>query len=293
MKFAFIRDALVPEFTLADCCRVLKVSVSGYHRYIAHPHSKREQWRSEMLVAIKRVYAEYRQVYGSHRIYVELKKQGVDICENTAAKLMSGANIRSNRVKKFKVKTTDSNHDLAIADNIVAREFKVESPNLVWVGDITYIVTLEGILYVAAVLDLFSRRIVGYSMAEHMRAELVCDAMHMALKNRLYPEQLLFHSDRGCQYASHEFRGVLDEHSVTASMSGRGDCYDNAVIESFWSNLKKELIFHRKFLTLEEARLAIFEYIEVFYNRKRIHTTLGDVSPAEFEVSFASNRVAC
>ena len=292
MKFAFIKSTLAPDFAVADCCRVLRVSQSGYYRFVRHPASKRQQWREQITEEIRLEYHDNRRVFGSHKIHKNLKKRGVKVCENTTAKLMSHAGIRSIRVGKFKVKTTDSNHNLAVADNILDRKFEVEKPNAVWVGDITYIHTREGVLYLAGVMDLFSRRVVGYSMAEHVRTELVSDAMKMALALRLYPEQLLFHSDRGSQYASCEFRGLLESSGVAASMSGAGDCYDNAVIESFWSNLKKELVFHCQFETLEEARLAVFDYIEVFYNRKRIHTTLGDVSPAEFEASFALKQVA-
>jgi len=205
---------------------------------------------------------------------------------------MSHAGISSIRVDNFKPKTTDSNHSMAVVDNVLDRNFDVEKPNIVWVGDITCIHTDEGVLYLAAVVDLFSRSVVGYSMAEHMRTQLVADAMLMALTRRLFPEGLLFHSDRGSQYASNEFRGILESNAVTPSISGKGECWDNAVIESFWSNLKKELIFHRRFATRDEARRAIFDYIEVFYNRKRIHTTLDDKSPEEFEASFASHKVA-
>ena len=292
MKFAFIKSTLAADYTVSDCCRVLEVSQSGYYRYVKHPESKREQRREKMTEVIRHEYNENRRIYGSHKVFIELKKRGVAICENTIAKLMSHAGIRSIRVGKFKVKTTDSNHDLAVADNILDRQFEVDKPNTVWVGDITYIHTLEGTLYLAGVMDLFSRRVVGYSMAEHMRAELVCDAMKMALTQRSFPEGLLFHSDRGSQYASNEFAALLNVNAAVASMSNVGECYDNAVIESFWSNLKKELVFHHKFKTLQEAREAIFEYIEVFYNRKRIHTTLGDKSPEEFEASFVLDKVS-
>lgn len=292
MKFAFIKNTLALEYDICACCRVLDVSESGYHRFVAHPESKREQWRARMTDVIKHEFEGKRRVYGSHKIFKELRKRSVEICENSVAKLMSHGGIRSIRVKKFKPKTTDSNHDLLIADNIVNREFNVAVPNTVWAGDITYIHTDAGILYLAGVIDLFSRRVVGYSMAEHMRATLVCDAMNMAMAQRHYPKGLLFHSDRGSQYAGDEFRKLLKDYKVTASMSNVGDCYDNAVVESLWSNLKKELIFHRKFATFEEARTAIFEYIEAFYNRERIHNTLGDLSPAEFEAAFASHTVA-
>lgn len=291
MKFEFIRTTLARKYGVAASCRVLGVSESGYYRHIKRPQRKREEWRSTMIETITHEFNECRRVYGSHRVYIQLKKKGVAICENTVAKLMSHAGIRSIRVKKFKVKTTDSKHDLPIADNILERKFSVEKPNSVWVGDITYISTLEGTLYLAGVIDLFSRCVVGYSMAEHMRAELVCSAMEMALAQRHNPQGILFHSDRGSQYASNEFRALLKVNQATASMSNVGDCYDNAVIESFWSNLKKELVFHRQFATIAEAREAVFEYIEVFYNRKRIHTTLGDRSPVEFEASFASHQV--
>jgi transposase InsO family protein len=238
-----------------------------------------------MIETITHEFNECRRVYGSHRVYIQLKKKGVAVCENTVAKLMSHAGIRSIRVKKFKVKTTDSKHEMPVADNILEREFSVEKPNSVWVGDITYISTLEGTLYLAGVIDLFSRCVVGYSMAEHMRAELVCSAMEMALAQRNHPEGILFHSDRGSQYASNEFRALLKVNQATASMSNVGDCYDNAVIESFWHSLKVELVHRRSFTTRIEAEQAIFEYIEVFSNRVRLHSSIGYVSPAAFEAA--------
>ena len=193
--------------------------------------------------------------------------------------------IRAKSKKKFVPRTTDSIHDQPVAENLLNREFTAEAPNRKWVTDITYIWTNEGWLYLAGVLDLFSRKVVGWAMADHMRTELVSEALQMAITHRRPADGLLHHSDRGVQYASDDYQKLLQDHHMEVSMSGRGQCWDNACVESFWGTLKTELVNHEHYATREEARQSIFEYIEVFYNRKRMHSSLGYKSPEAFEAS--------
>jgi putative transposase len=281
--FECIRDVLVPEFEVRDCCRVLRVSVSGYYRWLKHPVGRRETAEIELVGKIRAVHEASRRTYGSPRVRRELMHQGVTRNRKTIARVMHTHAIRSKVKRKFRVTTTDSNHDHPIAANVLDRNFQVQALDTVWVCDITYIPTAEGWLYLAGVMDLCSRRIVGWSMAEHMRAGLVIDALEMARTRRNPPPGLLHHSDRGVQYACREYRELLAQLGAVASMSRRGECHDNAPAESFWSTLKNELVHHEQFATREQARAAIFEYIEVFYNRKRLHSTLGYLSPEQFE----------
>lgn len=285
MKFAFIRDELRPEFRAVDCCRVLEVSTSGYYRWLRNPVGKRERRKADLLAAIRVVHEENRRAYGSPRITKALRVKGIRANRKTVARSMRENRIRAKSARPFRPRTTDSTHAHPVAPNLLNRVFDVASLDTVWLSDITYIPTGEGFLYLAGVMDLCSRRIVGWSMAEHMRAELVLDAMRMAVGARRPPAGLLHHSDRGVQYASDDFQSFLAEHGITPSMSATGDCLDNAPKESFWATLKRELMSDRRFATRDEARLAIFEWIEVFYNRKRIHSSIGDVSPEAFEAS--------
>jgi transposase InsO family protein len=285
MIFRVIRDHLVPEFTVRDCCRVLKVSISGYYRWLKHPVGKREASEIELAGKIREVHAQTRGVYGSPRIRTELMHRGVKRNRKTIARIMHKHAIRSKVKRKFRVRTTDSNHDHPIAPNLLDRNFTVEALDQVWLCDITYIPTGEGWLYLAGVMDLCSRRIVGWSMADHMRAGLVVDALEMARTRRNPAPGLLHHSDRGVQYACKEYRELLDHLGAVASMSRAGECRDNAPAESFWSTLKNELVHHEEFATRAEARAAIFDYIEVFYNRTRLHSSLGYISPEAFEAS--------
>jgi transposase InsO family protein len=284
VKFAWIA-ARVGEFEVEAMCRVLEVSSSGYYAWRKREPSRRQERWEELRNEIKQVHAESRGIYGSPRVFRELNARGVKACENTVAKLMSEAEIRSKIVKKYVPKTTDSRHEHAVAANVLDRNFKAEKPNQKWVADITYIETAEGWLYLAAVLDLCSRMVVGWSMAEHMKTELVEDALRMALNRRTPEAGVLHHSDRGVQYASDEYQNLMKVHGLECSMSRTGNCYDNAVMESFWGTLKTELVYHEKYVTREEARLSIFEHIEVFYNRVRRHSSLGYVSPEAFEAA--------
>jgi putative transposase len=263
-------------------CDTLEVSSAGFYAWRDRPASEQEIRREALLVEIAAVHAEVKQCYGSPRIYKELQAKGVECCVNTVAKLMHDNDIRAKTARKFK-NTTDSNHPLPVADNVLDRQFNPSGPNEKWVGDITYIPTREGWLYLAAVEDLYSRMVVGWSMGDTMTSRLVVDAMEMAVQRRLPDEGLLAHSDRGSQYASEHYQRLLGTHGIECSMSGVGQCWDNAPMESFFATLKKELVHHEDYHTRVQARTSIFEYIETFYNPKRRHSSLGYVSPAEYE----------
>ena len=232
---------------------------------------------------IRAVHAEVKQRYGSPRIHAELKARGVGASVNTVARLMHANGIRAKSARKFR-NTTDSNHRLPVADNLLDRRFDPAAPNEKWTADITCIPTREGWLYLAAVEDLYSRRVVGWSMADHMQSRLVVDALAMAVARRLPDEGLLAHSDRGSQYASDHYQRLLAQHGIACSMSGVGQCWDNAPMESFFASLKKELVHHEDYQSRAEARASIFEYIEAFYNFKRLHSSLGYLSPADYEL---------
>ena len=263
-------------------CDLLEVSRSGYYAWRGRPQSPRATRQQELAGEIRRAHRDTRGLYGSPRIHQELLHRKVNVCVNTVAKIMRQEAIRSKIHRKFKPRTTDSAHGLPVRENLLARRFNLPLPDQGWCCDITYIFTREGILYLAAILDLCSRRVVGWSMAGHMRAELCADALKMALGSRNVAPGLICHSDRGVQYASEEYQRLLAANQLVCSMSARGDCYDNAVAESFWGTLKTEEVYQTTYATLAEARLALFEYIEVFYNRKRLHSSLGYLSPEAF-----------
>ena len=284
MKFAWI-EGHRGAFEVETMCRVLGVSSSGFYAWLKRPAGAREKRREELLRESGKAHEESRGTYGSPRIFEELKNRRVKVCENTVARLMSRAGIRSKTARKYAPKTTDSKHDCPVTDNVLGRDFEAQEPDRKWVADITYIQTGEGWLYLAAVLDLCSRKVVGWSMAAHLRTELVEDALRMALSRRSPQGQVLHHSDRGVQYASTEYRRLLEAHGLACSMSRTGNCYDNAAMESFWSTLKTELVCHERYATREQARLSVFEYIEVFYNRVRRHSSLGYKSPEAFEAA--------
>ena len=269
-------------------CDTLGVTRGGYYRHVGRPPSASAVRRAELVEQIRRAHADSRGLYGSPRVTAELKASGVAVGENTVARLMSRLRIRSRVAAKFRPRTTDSNHPNPVAPNLLERDFSAGSPDGKWCSDITYVPTGEGTLYLAAVLDLCSRRIVGWSMAEHMRAALCLDAIDMAVLHRRPAPGLIHHSDRGVQYACDAYRDRLDEHGLTASMSRVGDCYDNAAMESFWGTLKRELLYQQpqgRFATRAQAKRMIFEYIEVYYNRRRRHSAIGFVSPDTFEAS--------
>lgn len=284
MKFAFIRDHL-QEYPVTLCCRVLRISRSGYYAWCKRPASIRQHRHEALAERIGQVHQANRGVYGSPRVYQALQAAGEPVCENTVAKIMREQGLRAKSNRRFVPRTTDSGHGKPVAPNVLDRQFTADAPNRRWVADITYIPTCEGWLYLAGVLDLYSRKIVGWSMADHLGWELVADALDMGLWRRQPPKGLLHHSDRGVQYACDDYQGLLARHGITVSMSGVGNCYDNAAMESFWATLKTELVHHEQYATRDDARRSIFEYIEVFYNRKRIHSSLGYVSPEAFEAA--------
>lgn len=285
MRFRFVKDHR-RRWPVQVMCRVLKVTRSGFYAWLKREPSARQLRREKLLTRIRVAHAENRELYGSPRVHRALLIEGEIVSRNTVAKLMRAAKIRARTRRRYVPRTTDSRHEKPIADNVLDRDFAAESPDRKWVADITYVPTGEGWLYLAAVLDCFSRKIVGWSMADHMETDLVAGALTMALQHRR-PDggKLLHHSDRGVQYASDDYQHLLTRHGITCSMSGRGDCYDNAMMESFWATLKTELIHHQKYATREQARQSIFEYVEVFYNRQRLHSSLGYKSPESFEAA--------
>ena len=283
MKFRFIEEHLSGRFPVGACREVLEVSRAGYYAWRERPASARATRRAGLAKRIKAVHAENREVYGSPRVHRVLVAAGENVCKNTVAKVMSEQRIRAKSKKKYVPRTTDSRHERPVADNVLNRDFAAGAPDRKWAVDITYVPTDEGWLYLAGVIDLCSRKIVGRPMAEHMRTELVTDALSMALARRSPGGGLLHHSDRGVQYASEDYRHLLRSRGIECSMSGRGDCWDNAVMESFWATLKTELVNHERYQTREQARASIFEYVEVFYNRQRLHSSLGYLSPEQFE----------
>jgi putative transposase len=269
-------------------CAVLEVSRSGYYAWERRPESARSVRRREVVAEMRAIHGEkHKASYGSPRMLRELRARGHEVSENTVAKLMQEHELRASTARKFR-HTTDSNHSYSVAENVLNQEFEQAGPNEAWVSDITYVPTREGWLYLVCVLDLYSRKVVGWSMSERMKSELVISALGMALQQRCPQAQaLLHHSDRGSQYASEAFQRVLRDHGITCSMSGTGNCYDNAAMESFFATLKKELIHQEDYPTRAAARQSIFEYIEVFYNRERLHSALGYHSPCAFEEAAA------
>jgi len=269
MKYQFVEDHR-SEFPVTCMCSALEVSTSGYYAWRTRSQSQREQENQELLERTRAIHAD-------------LVSQGIRCNPKRVARLMRLNGIRAKQHKRRRVRTTDSAHDLPVAPNVLNRQFEADAPNQKWVTDITYVSTDEGWLYLAVVLDLFSRRVIGWSMTSTLCTLLVKDALLMAIAERRPEAGLLHHSDRGSQYASAEYQTVLNDHHLVVSMSRAGNCYDNAPVESFFGTLKCELTHHRHYRTRAEARQDIFEYIEVFYNRKRRHSSLGYLSPVEYE----------
>jgi len=273
------------EFPVQAMCRTLSVSRSGYHAAQRRKPSQRQKRREELAGQIVVAHRQSRGTYGSPRITAELKASGVCACENTVAKVMKQAGIRAKKRRRFVPATTDARHPHPIASNKLDRDFAAGAPNLKWLSDITYIPTGQGWLYLATTIDAFSRKVVGWSMADHLRVDLVADALSMAIARRNPGAGLLHHSDRGVQYACDAYQAMLTAHGFECSMSRPGNCYDNAPAESFFGTLKTELVNQTKYHTHQEARASVFEYIEVFYNRQRRHSSLGYVSPETFEAA--------
>lgn len=267
-------------------CRALAVSAAGYYAWRTRPESTRSANTRTLLSAIRVIHQESRETYGSPSIWDALLKQGHCVGKHRVARLMRVEGIRAKTVKKWRA-TTQSDHRFPVAANTLNRQFTVTQPNRVWAGDLTYVWTTEGWLYLAVILDLYSRLVIGWAMGARLTVELAERALTMALANRTSTVGLLHHSDRGSQYAATRYQRLLGEHGITPSMSRTGNCWDNACVESFFGTLKRELVYHRHYATREDAKGDIFEYIEVFYNRKRRHSTLGYDAPAEYEARTA------
>ncbi len=288
MRYQFIQEHQ-EEFSLSALCRVMQVGRGGFYAWRTRQKSAREIHNDTLIKQIKAAFEESDQTYGSPRLYAELKDQGVACSQKRIARLMRLHDLRAVRPKRF-VLTTDSDHEMPIAENLLARTFEAETPDTRWSADITYIWTGQGWLYLAVILDLFSRRIVGWAMHQSIDRSLVMGALDMALLRRNPGPDLLCHSDRGSQYASEDYQKQLKEAGIVCSMSRRGNCWDNAPTESFFASLKKEMVYRTRFATREEARLAIFSWIEVWYNRKRRHSTLGYLSPEAFERNYRQHQ---
>ena len=288
MKFGFI-DAKKADYPVALLCQHLDVSRSGYYAWTKRPESQRDKSDRALSVEVAAVHQESRSRYGSPRVHAELRARGRRVSRKRVARLMRQQGLRARPRRRF-VRTTDSAHSHPVAPNTLDRKFEPDAPNSTWAGDITYVWTAEGWLYLAVLLDLFSRKVVGWAMSEKLDRELVLSALDMALLGR--PAPALHHSDRGSQYASEDYRRLLEQRGITCSMSRKGNCWDNAVVESFFSTLKQELVYLSTFKTRQQAQLALFEYIEVFYNRKRRHSSLGYLSPVEYERSVLPSELA-
>lgn len=267
-------------------CKVLGASVSGYYDWCGRDPSTRAQRKIEIMTLIKQIHRDSKERYGAPRVYHALLAQGVQITRSTVSRWMSEAGLRAKMKRKFRVNTTDSNHKLPVAENLLDRNFEVKGPGEVLTSDITYIPTWEGWLFLAITLDLGTRKVAGWAMDETMTEKLVSDALRMAIGKGGIKHGAIHHSDRGSQYASSNFRSLLENEKLTPSMSRRGNCWDNAPTESFFHSLKTELIYFENYKTREEARQSIFEYIEVFYNRQRLHSSLNYKTPVDYEKCF-------
>lgn len=291
MKYEFMQG-YEGKFSTERMSKMLGVSRSGYYRYAKRKPSQRLLEEERLIMKIKAIYEASRQTYGSPRIHAELKDQGETCSRQRVAKLMKKAGIMAKMTKKFKV-TTKANPKAKAAPNLLEQNFTAEHPNRRWAADITYVWTLEGWLYVACVLDLFSRKIVGLAMEERMTDDLVIAALEQALIHRSPSGDLVHHSDKGSQYTSRNFQKVLAQYHITASMSGTGNCYDNSAMESFFHTLKTEHVYFERYQTREQAKKSIFEYIEIFYNRQRRHSTLGYKTPLAFEENYKQQSAFC
>ena len=287
MRYAWIKDH-AGNYPVAILCHTLDVSVSGYYDWLGRKPSSRQQRREQIAAAAGKSYHDSNRIYGYRKVHKDVVQEAkIDCCLETVRRVLAEKGLFS-RVKRRFVVTTDSKHNQPVAENLLDRDFAGSAPNRKWTADITYIPTAEGWLYLSAVMDLYSRRIVGWSMSADIDAELVCDALRMAVLQRQPDDGLMHHSDRGRQYTAGDFVKLLNEHKITCSMSRKGNCWDNAVMESFFGSLKTEWTLGKSYKTRAEAMQDIFKYVEVFYNRKRRHASLGYVSPAAYEELYES-----
>ena len=273
------------DYPVKSLCEVLKVSRSGYYQWRTVPNSVRARQEALMQERIAQIHRASRGTYGSPRVAAVLRKEGHSIGRHRVARLMRETSLQGRQRRRYRVRTTDSNHDQPVAPNRLKVADRPTRIDEVWVSDITYVPTQEGWLYLAGVLDLYSRRLIGWAMGSGLETALPLAALLMALRHRRPPAGVVHHSDRGCQYASSVYRSALAANGCVASMSSRGNCYDNAAMEAFWSTLKHELVYRRDFRTRAEATTAIFDYIESFYNRVRLHSALGYQSPLDYEAN--------
>ncbi len=285
MKYQFVEEKR-KEHSINILCQVLEISRSGFYAWLSRPVSDRKESNQQLLLKIRESHERSRETYGYRRIYYDLRAELKTLGKNRVFRLMQHYGIRAKTKRKFKM-TTDSNHSKPISDNKLNREFTANKPNQRWVSDITYIPTMEGWLYLSVIMDLFSRKIIGWSMDSRMKEDITLNALRMALFKRKISGGVLLHSDRGSQYAANEYQGLLKDNDIECSMSRKGNCWDNAVVESFFHTLKVECTHHESFKTREEAKRVIFEYIEVFYNRQRRHSTINYNTPAQYELMYA------
>ncbi|OGV81406.1 MAG: hypothetical protein A2340_10360 [Lentisphaerae bacterium RIFOXYB12_FULL_60_10] len=279
-----IREQATEGHSILEWCNLLDVSTSGYYAWVERQPSRREQANEALAKKIRQVHGESRKTYGSPRVTLALRYQGERCSRKRVAQIMKQNGLHGVQKARYRPRTTDSRHAWPISPNRLGEGWTVERINQVWVSDITYLPTREGWLYLAAFMDLKSRTIKGWTIRDHMRTELVETAFLRAVGRHGCPSGLIVHSDRGSQYASQDFRSLLDRHRVLSSMSAKGNCYDNAAMESFWATLKTDLGIGQPFKTKEEARRTIFDYIEAFYNRRRIHSSIGGLSPLDYEL---------
>lgn len=288
MKFQFMKDRS-REFPIEKMAEVFEVSINGYYSYIKRKPSLREKENTHLMDLIAKIYREGRSMYGSPRVHGKLNNLGISCSRKRVAKLMKQQGLAAKMRKSWKRTTKEGKREAA--KNLVCQEFRVSRPNHTWVSDITYIKTKEGWLYLTVIIDLFSRKVVGMSMGEKLETSLIERALNQALYHRAPLEGLIHYSDRGCQYTSEEFSKMAKRNGILLSMSETGNCYDNAVAESFFHTLKTEHVYQNRFNTREEAKRDLFEYIEVFYNRQRVHSFLGYLSPEEFEKNWSKQAI--
>ena len=282
MKYRFISDQR-EIFRVGRMCNILDVSRSGYYAWLKRPESLRKKENRKLAIEIKVIHGKKRKIYGSPRIHKELNEKGVKCSRNRVARIMKQEGIRAIVPRKYKA-TTDSKHSLPVAPNLLKQGFDIKEPNKVWLADITYISTVEGWLYLAAVMDLGCRRIKGWAMSDRLTKELALDALKMAICNHPKIAGAIHHSDRGSQYASNEYQKLLKSNGLICSMSRKGNCWDNAPMESFFHTLKTEWVYGLKYNTRREAKASLFEYIEIFYNRQRRHSALQYMNPCQYEL---------
>lgn len=291
MKYAFV-SKYSDQLPVVHLCAFVNVSPSSYYRWVHNPVSKRDLNNFDLDAEIEVIFNEHKGRYGAKRIYETLKDNDWKVTVERVSKRMKLMNLIPKAARKHKA-TTDSNHNNHVSDNIILQDFKAQRPNQKWVTDITYIRTQEGWLYLCVFIDLFSRRVIGWSMNKRMKADLVCNALKMAMFRRGMPEGVIVHADKGSQYCSDKFQKLIKDYNLTSSMSGKGCCYDNAACESFFGTLKIELVYDEDYLTREAAKTSIFEYMELYYNAKRKHSTINYMTPNEFEYMIQSEHEKC